>query len=226
MMYGLLIKSFRETRMMALFFGTALFFVLYVLTHLVPHIRESMMEIFQKVPFLKDLIAALLGTSMGFQVTPKSVFSFIWVHPTVLALVWGFEIVFCTRVPVGEVDRGTVDLLFGLPVSRWRVFLSETIVWLAMGVWLLGLAWLGHLISGRSIENSSRPDMLETGLVLLNFYSVYIAVGGISFFGIVVVQFAQPCCGNFIRDFARFVLACFCDTILESCPTTCLLVSS
>ena len=71
---------------------------------------------------------------------PGAVESIGWVHPVVLAITWVDAIIATTRVPAAEVDRGTIDVLLGLPISRFNLFASETLVWLASGVALLSLA--------------------------------------------------------------------------------------
>lgn len=197
MMYGLLTKAFRETWLMTLLFGVGIFLVLGLLTHVLPQIQESIADVFKEIPFAKALFSAMLGTEVGAEVTAQSMQSFLWVHPTFLMLVWGFEVIFCTRMPVGEIDRGTVDLLFGLPVSRRKVFLCETFIWLASGIWLLFMALAGHWLIAPLLPNVIRPDFSVTFKVLLNFYCVYIAVGGIGFFIASVSNYRSRAIGTF-----------------------------
>jgi ABC-2 type transport system permease protein len=101
-----------------------------------------------------------------------------WVHPIVLALLWAQEIIFCTRVPAGEVDRGTVDLLLSLPVSRWQVFLCESAVWLFTGLILVCSGLLGSLLGGLAADEEMRQPIGRVLIVAINFYGLYLAVGG------------------------------------------------
>jgi len=39
-----------------------------------------------------------------------------------LALTWAHALLCCTRVPAGDVDRGTADILFGLQCRVGGVF--------------------------------------------------------------------------------------------------------
>ena len=84
-------------------------------------------------------------------------------------------------MPAGEIDRGTIDLLLGLPVSRRAVFGSESLVWLASGVLLLSCGACGHFSSAAYIAPEMRPRPLAVIYVLLNLYCVYLFVGSVSF---------------------------------------------
>lgn len=197
MMIGLLAKAFRETWLMTFLFGFGVFCVLGLLTHVLPQIQGSITDVFKEIPIAKSLFSAMLGTELGSEVTAQSMQSFLWVHPVFLALTWGFEMIFCTRIPVGEIDRGTVDLLFGLPVSRRKVFLCETIIWLLSGVWLLSCALAGHWLIAPLLPDVIRPDFSVTLMVLLNFYCVFIAVGGIGFLIASVSNYRSRAVGTF-----------------------------
>jgi ABC-type transport system involved in multi-copper enzyme maturation permease subunit len=101
-----------------------------------------------------------------------------WVHPVPLALVWAHAIFSCTRVPAGEVDRGTADVLLSLPVSRWDVFLAETLVWLGCGAAILAAALGGNLLGSLGLPSAQRPELPRLLIVLLNLFCLYWAVGG------------------------------------------------
>jgi ABC-type transport system involved in multi-copper enzyme maturation permease subunit len=95
----------------------------------------------------------------------------------VLAVVWAHSIITCTRVPAGEVDRGTIDVLLGLPVSRWGLVVSETAVWLAGVAAILALAVLGHLIGSRNVAADLRPELARVLIVIANLGCLSFAVG-------------------------------------------------
>ena len=104
-----------------------------------------------------------------------------WVHPVVLAITWAHAIICCTRVPAGEVDRGTIDVLLGLPVSRWNLFISETIAWLISGMILLLFGAAGNAIGhGLLPDEYFHPDLSRILIVLVNLFSLYAAVGAIA----------------------------------------------
>jgi hypothetical protein len=181
MMRGLFIKAFYEVWLTTLLFALSLFAVKALLTFILPQFQEGLGGILDGVPFVKSMISALLGTELGDEISARTMQTFLWVHPVVLALVWGHEIVLCTRFPAGEIDRGTIDVLLGLPVSRRAVYLCESLVWLGTGMLILLAGLLGHRMASPAMPEEMRPELYRAGLVIANLYCVYVAVGGIAF---------------------------------------------
>jgi ABC-type transport system involved in multi-copper enzyme maturation permease subunit len=181
MMRGLLAKTIREVWLTTSLFGIALFLVLALLTYVLPRVQEGLTDIFAHLPFVKTLMTALLGTDIGDEITARAVQALLWVHPVVLTIIWAHEIVFCTRMPAGEIDRGTIDVLLGLPVSRRAVYLCESAAWLVSGVLILSMGLAGHLMTASAMPADMRPAPSRVILVLTNLFCVYVSVGGIAF---------------------------------------------
>jgi hypothetical protein len=180
-MRGLLSKIFVELRWQWLGFSLALAVVMGLLTALLPKVLGDIHVLFDRLPFIRPLLTALLGVDPGLNLTSTMSQAFLWVHPTVLTIVWAHEVIYCTRTPAGEIDRGTVDFLLGLPVSRWKLFVAETIGWLVSGLTILACGYGGHLIASVYLEPDMRPPAIVTVYVMLNFLAVYLAVGGFAF---------------------------------------------
>jgi ABC-type transport system involved in multi-copper enzyme maturation permease subunit len=180
MIYGLINKTVHETWLMTLLFGCALMGIMALLTFVLPQFQEGMGAIFDQLPFAKSFLAALLGTDLGDEISAQTMQLLLWVHPTVLALLWAHAIVFCTRVPAGEIDRGTIDVLFGLPASRRAVYSCEVATWLAAGLFVVSMGLLGHRLASPAIPTESRPTFEGILPVVTNLYCVYLAVGGIA----------------------------------------------
>jgi len=132
------------------------------------------------MPFIRQFLGALLGVQVEGEITAQLMSAFVWVHPVVLAILWASEIIFCTRYPAAEIDRGTIDVLLGLPVSRRGVWLCETLGWLSAGLVILVFGAVGYLIGSRAMELEHRPAFGLVMLVMLNLYGVYLAVGGLT----------------------------------------------
>jgi putative exporter of polyketide antibiotics len=181
MMRGLLTKTWHEVWLTTLVFGFSMFTVKALLTYVLPRVHEGFGSVFDQIPMARSMLSALLGTELGEQISARTMQAFLWVHPVVLALLWAHEIALCTRMPAGEIDRGTIDVLLGLPVSRRAVYWCESIVWLASGLLLLGLGLLGHRIAAPAMPREMRPELSQALLVMANLYCVYVAVGGIAF---------------------------------------------
>ncbi|MBL8818634.1 MAG: ABC transporter permease subunit [Planctomyces sp.] len=180
-MIGLLIKIWYEVRWPVKFFSLGLGIIMCLLTILLPKVLGDIHRVFEKMPFVKPLITALLGIDPGNQLTAQMTQAFLWVHPTVLTLIWAHEVMYCTRMPAGEVDRGTMDFLMSLPMSRWKIFIAETIGWILTGVIILAGGLLGHSIASNFLRPEMQASFRQAAFVILNLFCVYLVVGSFSF---------------------------------------------
>jgi ABC-type transport system involved in multi-copper enzyme maturation permease subunit len=180
-MKGLFRKILTECRWPVFWFSAGLAIIMALLTSLLPKVLGDIDRIFDRLPFVKPLITALLGVDPGEQMTAQMSQAFLWVHPTVLTLMWAHAVMYCTRVPAGEIDRGTADFLLGLPVSRWQLFLTESLGWLFSGAIILAVGYLGHAIASLWLQPKMMPGRAATLFILLNMFSLYMVVGGFAF---------------------------------------------
>ncbi|MFY9252284.1 MAG: ABC transporter permease subunit [Fuerstiella sp.] len=180
-MKGVLRKIFHEVRWPVLFFSVGLAIIMALLTALLPKVLGDIDKVFEKLPFIKPIITALLGMDPGDGFTAQMMQAFLWVHPTVLSIIWAHELMYCSRMPAAEVDRGSIDFLLGLPISRWRLYLAETIGWLISGATIICVGVSGHLIASSMLQPQMRPGAFAIFCVVANLFAVYLAVGGISF---------------------------------------------
>jgi ABC-2 type transport system permease protein len=180
-MRGVLTKILRETWLGMLLFSLALLFVEILLNLILPQILDQMDEMMARMPFMRDFVAALLGIDIEGEITAQLMQAFVWVHPTVLTLLWANETMFCTRFPAGEIDRGTIDVLLALPVSRRRIYLCETIVFLGGGTLMIGAGAIGYAIGSTAVPFENRPEWTLVWFVLINLFCLYVAVGGVAF---------------------------------------------
>ena len=180
-MLGLLQKIWVEVRWTVLFFSLGLFAIMSLLTALLPKVLGNIGLMFDKMPLIRPLLTALLGVDPGTQVSAQLSQAFLWVHPTVLTLIWAHEVMYCSRMPAGEVDRGTADFLLCLQVSRWELFLAETIGWLVSGTCIILFGYAGHLLTSLTVQPEMRLSVFHTMLVVVNLGAVYLAIGSFSF---------------------------------------------
>ena len=130
----------------------------------------------ESMPLIKPVITALLGIDPDSQFSAQMTQAFLWVHPSVLATMWGHAVMYCTRSPAGEIDRGTVDFLLGLPVSRWKLHIAESIGGLISGVLVFGTGLVGHFIIANRFAEEMRPSITSIVMIFCNMLSMYIAV--------------------------------------------------
>jgi ABC-type transport system involved in multi-copper enzyme maturation permease subunit len=181
MSLGLIYRAVRETRVSTLSFAAGLFVFELLVGMMLATFHKEFSDKFLPLEFIQKMFAALLGAEVG-TVGPAVLSMLGWIHPIVLALVWAHAIVVCTRVPAGEVDRGTLDVLLALPVTRTSVYVSESVVFILAGLLVVG-AGLGGNVVGNWISGLERVGSLgQLSLVALNLYALSLAAGGMSAF--------------------------------------------
>jgi ABC-2 type transport system permease protein len=177
---GLCIRAWRELWPTTLVLGVVLIAVEALLAFTLPKFGSQFGQQWMQIEFARGIMQAMIGGEMVDLIGPQLFQAIAWVHPVALALTWAHALLCCTRVPAGEVDRGTADILLGLPVSRWEVFFSETTIWLASGVLILSAALAGNLLGGLALPPDQRPQLPRLLIVLINLYCLYIVVGGLA----------------------------------------------
>ena len=177
---GVIVKAARETWAATLLLGLGLLFVEAILSYVLPTFQEQFSATFLQLRFVQSFLQALLGTEISGRIDPGMFVSVAWVHPVVLAIVWTHAILLCTRVPAGEVDRGTVDILLGLPVSRWELCCSETFLWIVSGVAILSMGMAGNVLGSSRLPPEMRPDASRQMIVLANLLCLYLAIGALT----------------------------------------------
>jgi ABC-type transport system involved in multi-copper enzyme maturation permease subunit len=128
-------------------------------------------------PGVKQFRDAILGLDSTGAGVSEVAFAIAWSHPIVLALLSAHAIMVCTRVLAGEVERGTVDVLLALPVSRFRLLASETLAWLMMAALVLGSVYAGSYVGAQFVKPEFRPDWSKLFKVLCNLSLVYAIIG-------------------------------------------------
>ena len=127
--YGVFRKTLADstiTLVLAMVYLIA-FVILFVWAML--NMGQDLMEFVARFDFVKKILEMSLGLKLEGDVSVNMLFAVCFTHGVVLITIWGVLIATVTRVTVGEVERGTADLLLSLPVSRSNVFVSTSVVW-------------------------------------------------------------------------------------------------
>lgn len=180
MMRGLAYKVYRETRALTCIIAVAIMAGTALLTLAIPQIQDNIVQLIEQLPFLRPLLSALFGIDVETEMTRQIFQGALWVQPLVLSLTWIHAIALCSRFPVTELERGTLDVLLSLPVSRRAVYGAETIVWILSGLVVFAAAGLGSLLVGITLPEDSRLAATSTLRILINFFALYLAIGGMT----------------------------------------------
>lgn len=98
-------------------------------------------------------------------------------HPVVIALLAAHAIIITTRVLASEVERGTVDVLLALPVTRLQLLVSETVAWSVNALGVFGAVYAGNYFGSQFVKEAYRPDYAEMLLAIGNLALVYSVIG-------------------------------------------------
>ena len=180
-MAGLLVRALRETWPLALVFAAALALVERLLMFILPQLQQTIGGVLATFPFMRPVLSAVLGMPVGDGVSAVLLQSILWVHPVVLALIWGLAMMLSTRFPAAEIDRGTIDVLLGLPVSRRALYVTETAVCLALGAAVIAIGSVGYFVGAAELPAAGRPSAAAIWLVMINLLSVFTSVAGVGF---------------------------------------------
>lgn len=132
----------------------------------------------ERTPWIGRLIRVLTGADFHQILNTNAMPAFIFVHPVMLTLTWGYIIMSTTRLICGEIDRGTIDLLLTVPLSRWRVYLSVS-AWPAICVpWLMACLWFGIWVGSRTADIPAPVDVWDLRFVVVNAAACLLAVAG------------------------------------------------
>lgn len=176
----LLRKSARDTWFIltAAALAIAIFEVLAILAFHYA-VRDARLYFDGMPPFVRRFVNVLAGMDIQGTLTPTGLMSIGFAHPIVHIVLWSFTIAFTTRVLVGEIDRGTADLLLSLPLSRARVYATLSTLWLLAGVVLAAApcagTWFAQWYFGRGPF-----DFPRLGMVSVNLFALYLAIGAAS----------------------------------------------
>lgn len=152
-----------------------------LLSYVLPQFREGLTDFIVQVPFLQRMISSMMGIDVSDGLTVQMILAVLWTHPVMLATIWAVEVVLCTRFPAGEVDRGTIEVLLGWPVSRRLVFWVETFVWWAAGACIVLFLIGGYSIGVSVLSAGERPAAGTVAQAAVNLLCLYGAVGGAAF---------------------------------------------
>ncbi len=177
---GLIQKGIREIWAAAFLCGLGVMIFEAIAAYVFWLYQDQFASNVDQIEIMRRFLSSLVGSDIAGNVGPDALNSIPWVHPLFLALFWAFAILVCTRVPSGEIDRGTVDILLAMPLSRSRIFAAETVLAIGGGVVVLAMALIGSGIGQLLIPAESRPEIHRLAMVLINLYVLYLVIAGMT----------------------------------------------
>lgn len=179
-MRGLLEKCARESGWTVALTCAGLAAAMGLFVQILPQFSEGLNEMMLQLPFIRMILSGMMNMDLESGLSPQLLLVVVWTHPIVLSVVFGLALVLCTRIPAAEIERGTIDVLLGWPLSRGTIYAAELITFLVSGALLLGSGFVGFVLSAETLAAELRPDVSNTLLTLVNLFAVYFVVGGIA----------------------------------------------
>ncbi len=174
---GLIAKSIREVWPVTLMCGLLAGAFEGLVAAIFPSIEQEMGTQMLGMEFVKRIVEGMLGTRIADQLGPEIMRAVPWAHPILLALVLSHALICCTRLPAGEVDRGTIDVALGLPISRWQWMWTDTLVCVLGSIVVIGMALIGSYV-GAAVAGGGRALALATAaMIFVNLLGLSLAFG-------------------------------------------------
>lgn len=176
---ALFLKTLRDHRMFIM--GGSFLLVLFVVVFLfaINSLPMEHTEVWMEIPWIKSLISSLMGSEVSGIFDPSGMATFVFTHPVVLAIVIALIFSIASASLVGEIDRGTIDLLASLPISRSSIYVSVSSALVGCGPLFCLALWIGAMI-GRSLTGQNAIRMDQLALVAVQFFFVYVFLCGMS----------------------------------------------
>ena len=140
---------------------------------------------FQRLP---PAVRDLIGEEFLAQFSTSGAVGFGYNHPLVLVTVMLVAIVLPARHVAGEIEMGTLELLFAMPVKRRAIAVS---LWLGSALFLLIL--LGGCLAGTAIGLAVFPDLrtVSTEAVVRVASNLWLLAFAISSFALLLSAFER-----------------------------------
>lgn len=133
-----------------------------------------------KIPFVSQIWKAMLGSDLLGMISGTGLATIGVAHPLLYLVAASVLLTECTRVIVGEIDRGSADVLLSLPTTRAKIYISSSLVWAGWG-FLICAAALAGLRVGLLFSSLYEPvDFTRIVPVLPNMYLLYLSIGGLA----------------------------------------------
>jgi len=177
---GLLHKKMREVMLPTVLFALGLALIQGLLGYVMPLFFDQFAQHVIQVPFVRTLFKGIIGVDLGGAVDARVIHALSFAHPLVIAIVWAHAISLCTRLPAGEIDRGTIDVLLSLPISRTTLFIHDWVLCLASGLIVLAIGFATNRLGSLFLEPAARIPAADLWRVVVNLFALFVAVAGLA----------------------------------------------
>lgn len=126
---GVFRKTFADTGTSLVLSAIGLILFVVMFTWAMLHMGTEVLNFVSRVPFIQKIFEMSLGIKVSGDISINVLFAVCFTHGVVMLLIWSVMIATATRVTVGEMEKGTADMLLSLPLNRTEIFVSTSCVW-------------------------------------------------------------------------------------------------
>jgi ABC-2 type transport system permease protein len=173
-------KTLRDSASMILVTASAIVGFVVLFCWAMSDMGAELMAFVSKFKFLKKIFEMGLGIDVTGDISISTLIAAAFAHGMVMLLAWSTMIAISSRVTAGEVERGTADTLLTLPVTRYTIYISTSLVWILSALLLGSCPVLGIWISSMVLDIKDSIDMTRYIAPGINFFLITLAVGSIS----------------------------------------------
>lgn len=177
---ALLRRFGRDTFWLALASITAILIFEIFFVRAISELDLSFLKTAIRIGFVENILSALLGTSVEGALSATTVATLGYVHPVLLVICSAYLLTECSRTLVGEIDRGSADVLLSLPIARGNIYLSVTAVWVAVCTIICFVPGTGLWLATRFIDLFEPVDATQFFQLAPNFFLLLLAIGSIT----------------------------------------------
>ncbi len=132
---------------------------------------------------LPDIVKAMIGGDILSMTSTTAIGSFAYIHPVTLAILAAFAVMLPSWVLVGQIDRGTIELLLSTPTSRRKVILTTILAGIVGGILLILSMLIGTWVGVQHTPKLPQPYQFgRIVYVAINLYAIYLVLLSISVF--------------------------------------------
>jgi ABC-2 type transport system permease protein len=182
MSLALLRKTFRDYRVLLLIvmLGMVVFEIFAVRMILEGAKDLALLKQWIERPFLQTILRLALGADISRELSPSTLAVFGLAHPLIYTMSWALLLTIATGVTVGEVQRGTADLLLTLPIARVAVYCTTSIVWIAAAAVASAAPYIGMLIGERCFPLGEPLRYAGMLAVAVTYFCLCVSIGAVT----------------------------------------------
>ncbi len=176
---ALLRKTFRDYRTLLLIvmIGMVVFEIFAVRMILEGAKDLALLKQWIERPFLQTILRLALGADISKDLSPSTLAVFGLAHPLIYTMSWALLLTIATGVTVGEMQRGTADLLLTLPVSRASVYCTTSIVWIVAAAIASIAPYIGMLIGEQCFPLGEPLRYAGMRAVAVTYFTMCVSIG-------------------------------------------------